>query len=250
MRDWPTGFDCFQWVRIVGNVRIMPALSPNGLMAHQDFPVEPYEAVHARVASRWSSEPSYFQYSGAWNALAYRFHGAIDAGVKFQKSLKDSGSHPAPHQRYQQEEALFSFFSNGFSAFEALFYALFSVGSFMDPPAFPLNAPKDQQRVSPSHTADAFKRAFPSDPLLDAFASLFADAAYLRWRDMRNVLTHRAAPGRRVYVGIGTDDAPPVEWKLNELPLDSALVPKHQRELAQLISDVVIAAERFLMTRI
>jgi hypothetical protein len=67
---------------------------------------------------------------------------------------------------------------------------------------------------------------------------------------MRNVLTHRAAPGRRVYVGIGTDDAPPVEWKLNDLPLNDALVPKHQGELAHLISDVVLAAERFLTTRI
>lgn len=77
----------------------------------------------------------------------------------------------------------------------------------------------------------------------------FSDPGYQRWRDMRNILTHRAAPGRRVYVGIGADDAPPVEWKLNDLPLDAALVPKHQRELAQLISDVISAAETFLATR-
>lgn len=227
----------------------MPALSNNGLTAHQDFPVAPYEAVHAQVGFRWSQEASYFQYAGAWNALAYRFHGAVDAGARFQKSLKAFGAHPAPHQRYQQEEALFNFFSNGFATFEATFYGLFAVGSFIDPEAFPLATPKEQQRVSPSHTAEAFKRAFPNDLILDAFASLFADPSYQRWRDMRNVLTHRAAPGRRVYVGIGTDDAPPVEWKLNDMPLDAALVPKHQRELAHLISDVVSAAERFLNTR-
>ena len=76
-----------------------------------------------------------------------------------------------------------------------------------------------------------------------------ADPAYQRWRDMRNVLTHRAAPGRRVYVGLGADDAPPVEWKLNGLPLDSGLVPNHQRELSQLIGDVLSAAVTFLATR-
>jgi len=227
----------------------MPTLSNNGLNAHQDFPAAPYEDVHVRVASLWSQEASYFHYTGAWNALAYRFHGAVDAGAKFQKSLNDFGSHPGPHQRYQQEEALFNFFSNGFAAFEAMFYGLFAIGSFINPPAFPLITPKEQQRVSPSYTADAFKRAFASDPILDAFTTLFADPSYQRWRDMRNVLTHRAAPGRRVYVGIGTDDAPPVEWKLNDLPLDTALVPKHQGELAQLISDVVIAAGKFLHAR-
>ena len=224
----------------------MPALTPNGLTPHDDFPFDPYEAVHAKVAAKWSGTASYYQYSGAWNALAYRFHGSIDAGAKFQKSLKDFGAHPAPHQRYQQEEALFNFFSNGFAAFEALFYGLFAVGSFIDTIAFPLTTPKEEQRVSPSHTNDAFKRAFPGDPILGVFANLFSDAAYQRWRDMRNVLTHRAAPGRRMYVGIGSNDAPPVEWKLNSLPLDSALVPKHQRELSRLISAVLSAADTFV----
>ena len=228
----------------------MPALSNNGLTAHQDFPAALYEAVHAQVEARWSQEASYFQYTGAWNALAYRFHGAVDAGAIFQKSLKDFGSHPAPHQRYQQEKALFNFFSNGFAAFEAMFYGVFTVGSFINPSAFPLTTPKERQRISPAHTADAFKRAFPNDPILDAFANLLADPSYQRWRDMRNVLTHRAAPGRRVFVGIGTDDAPPVEWKLNDQPLNDLLVPEYQRELAHLISDVVLAAEKFLSIRI
>ena len=227
----------------------MTVLSNNGLTAHQDFPVEPYEIVHARAANRWSQEASYSHYTGAWNALAYRFHGALDAGARFQKSLKDFGPHPAPHQRYQQEEALFNFFSNGFAAFEAMFYGLFAIGSFIDAQAFPLTTPKDRQRVSPSSTADAFQRVFPNDLILDAFAGLFADPSYQRWRDMRNILTHRAAPGRRMYVGIGTDDAPPVEWKLNDLALDAALVQKHQRELAHLIANVLLATDKFLNSR-
>lgn len=228
---------------------MMPALTPNGLVPHGDFPFQPYEAIHAAVAGLWSGESSYPQYSGAWNALAYRFHGSIEAGARFQKSLKNFGTHPAPHQRYEQEEALFSFFSNGFATFEALFYGLFAIGSFMDRAAFALVTPKDEQRVSPVRAWEAFKLAFPGDPLLDAFAGLFDDPAYQRWREMRNVLTHRAAPGRRVYVGLGTDDAPPVEWKLNGLPLDSNLVPNHQRELAQLIGGVLSAAATFLATR-
>lgn len=227
----------------------MQPLALNGLIPHRDFPAELYEEVHADVVARWSGAPSYRHYSSAWNALAYRFHGAVDAGCEFQRSLKNFGAHPAPQQRFQQEVALFNFFSNGFAAFEALFYGLFGVGSFIDAAAFPLTTPREQQRVSPSHTNDAYKRAFPGDPILGAFAGFFNDPSYQRWRDMRNVLTHRAAPGRRMYVGIGSDDAPPVEWKLNELPLDSALVPNHQSELAQLISGVLSAAKTFVATQ-
>jgi hypothetical protein len=227
----------------------MPNLTNNGLASHVDFPLAHYEAVHAAVVGRWSTAASYQQYSGAWNALAYRYHGAVEAGAKFQKSLRDSGPNPAPQQRFEQEQSLFNFFSNGFSAFEALFYGLFAIGSFIDPGAFPLETQKEQQRVSPSFANEVFKRAFPSDPILSAFLNLFSDPAYQRWRDMRNVLTHRAAPGRRMYVGIGRDDTPPVEWKLNDLPLNAALVPGHQTELARLIADVLSAAVTFLESR-
>lgn len=227
----------------------MSDLKSNGLTPHADFPSELYNAVHAKVVARWSADPNYHQYAGAWNALAYRFHGSVEAGSKFQKSLKGYGAHPAPHQRFEQEEALFNFFSNGFAAFEALFYGLFAIGSFIDAIAFPLATQKEQQRVSPTYTSEAFRRTFPADPLVVTFASLFCNPAYQSWRDMRNILTHRAAPGRRVYVGIGTDDAPPVEWKLNNMPLDATLVPERQTELAKLISDVISAADTFLATR-
>lgn len=36
------------------------------------------------------------------------------------------------------------------------------------------------------------------------------------------VLIHRTAPGRRIYVSIGGDDALPTEWKLNSVPLDES----------------------------
>jgi hypothetical protein len=143
------GGGLLQQINAQRHTRGMPTLTSNGLISHEDFPFQPYEAVHANMVARWSTTASYPQFSGAWNALAYRFHGAIDAGIKFQKSLSDYGPHPGPHQRYQQEEAMFNFFSNGFAAFEALFYGLFAIGSFIDAAAFPLTTQKEQQRVSP-----------------------------------------------------------------------------------------------------
>lgn len=227
----------------------MPALSTNGLIPHPSFPVAPYEAVQAAVV-RWSGTDLYQHYSGAWNALAYRFQGAVDAGDRFQHSLATHGAHPIPQERYHQERALFEFFSNGFAAFEAAFYGAFAIGAFIDGTNFSLATPRDQQRVTPAQAAEAYRRAFPADPILAVIASLLADHAYLRWREMRNVLTHRTAPGRRMFVSLGADDAPPVEWKLNDLPIDEALVPNHQVELARLISDLLTGIETFITARV
>jgi hypothetical protein len=227
----------------------MPILTTNGLTPHPDFPVQPYEAVHAAVVRNWQNTEFYVHFSGAWNALAYRFQGAIEAGEQFQRSLIAHGAHPVPAERYEQERALFDFFSNGFSAFEAAFYGMFAIGAMIAPASFPLNAPRDQQRVSPNYTAEACKRAFPDDPLLRVFELVFADQAYQQWREVRNVLTHRTAPGRRIFVSIGQDDAPPVEWKLNDLPLDEALVVNRQAELARLICDILSGIEIFTSER-
>lgn len=227
----------------------MSALTTNGLMPHSDFPAGPYESIHAAVVGKWSNGEFYTHFSGAWNALAYRFHGTVDAGVQFQQSLTTHGPHPAPLERYQQERALFEFFSNGFSTFEAVFYGMFAIGAMIDPEKFPLTTARDQQRVSPAQSAEACKRAFPDDPLLNVFATLFEDQAYQRWREVRNVLTHRTAPGRRIYVSLGQDDASPVEWKLNDLPLDESLVANRQAELVRLISEVLSGIEKFTAER-
>lgn len=228
----------------------MPALSTNGLVPALGFPVASYEAVHAKVNSKWSTHALYEHYAGAWNALAYRFQGAVNAGESLASSFATHGASPIPQERFRQEHELFNFFSAGFSAFESSFYATFTIGAFLKPTDFPLHSPRDQQRVSPSQTVQAFKRAFPSDPLGDVFDALFADPAFQRWREVRNVLTHRTAPGRRIYVSIGADEEQPVEWKMNNIALDENLVPDRLNDLARLIDSVVAGIDVFLTNRI
>jgi hypothetical protein len=232
------------------HIVIMKPLTTNGLITSSDFPITPYEAVHSKVVKKWSAHPLYDHYAGSWNALAYRFQAATNAGTILNQSLRDFGASPPPLERYRQEHELFSFFSCGFSAFEAAFYAAFTLGAFLTPSAFPLTTPKDQQRISPNLTIDAYQRTFVNDPILDVFNVLVMDSAYQQWREVRNVLTHRTAPGRRVYVSIGDDAAPNVEWKLNNIQLDEKLVPNRQRELSRLVSDLVSGLDAFLIERI
>ena len=227
----------------------MKPLTTNGLVPALAFPIAPYEAVQAKVSKKWSTHPLYDHYVGSWNALAYRFQGAIDAGSAFSKSISEFGASPSPIERYKQEQELFNFFSCGFSAFEATFNAAFTFGAFILPASFSLSTPKDQQRVSPTLTMHTYNRAFVNDPILNVFSKLVADSAYQQWREVRNVLIHRTAPGRRIYVSIGDDAAPGVEWKLNNIKLDKELVPDRQHELGRLVGDLVSGLDTFLIGR-
>ena len=224
-------------------------LTTNGLVPADDFPTRPYEAIHETVSHSWGSHVLYDHYAGAWNAVAYRFHAAVDAAGVFQASLLTAGSSPTAEGRYHQDKALADFFGGGFSTFESVFYALHSIGAFLDANAFSLATPKAQQQVSPKQTSEVYRRAFPGDPILVAFEALFADPAYQEGREIRNILTHRTAPGRRMYVGIGKDDAPPTEWKLNNIPLDASMVPNRRRELARMLTSLIEGANVFVARR-
>lgn len=224
-------------------------LQTNGLIVPTDFPNTQYEAVHKIIESTQSGHDLYEHYSGAWNALAYRFCASIDSGNIFVASLRTHGATPPPQERYTQERALFEFYSSGFSVFESTFYGLYTIGAFLEPSVFSLSSQRDQQRVSPSRARDAFTLAFPRDPILDTFTSIFGHQEYQRWREVRNVLTHRAAPGRRLYVSLGSEDTPLTEWKLNNTPLDESIATTGRQNLSRLLTDLLTGAAHFVATR-
>src|SRR5437660_721685 len=169
-------------------------LTANGLVMPSDFPREPFEAIHTKLASSSSGrENLYAQFAGAWNALSYRHLALTEYGDAFAASLATFGTSPDAIRRYEQERDLFGFFSNGFAAFEAYFYALFAIGALLDSSAFPLVSPSHQQQVSPTHTIRTYAKAFHGDAIIAAFDKLASNPGYRQWRDIRNVLTHRTA---------------------------------------------------------
>ena len=86
--------------------------------------------------------------------------------------------------------------------------------------------------------------------MLTAFDAFFADPAYQEWREIRNILTHRTAPGRRMYVGIGNDDAPATEWKLNNIPMDATLIPARRAALVRAVDALLTAVEAFVAGKV
>lgn len=225
-------------------------LRPNGLEVPNNFPVVQYESIHKLIETNKADHQFYGHYSGAWNALAYRFHASIDHKDTFIYLIQEYGSTPPPEERYLQEKTLFDFFSSCFSTFEATFYGLYAIGNFINPTHFPLSSERDQQRVSPLNTYNAYIQAFPNDPMISSLSAFFANPEYQQLREIRNVLTHRTAPGRRMYISIGSEEAPATEWKLNDVPVDESIVESAMSELSRLLLQLLTAGEDFVKRHI
>jgi hypothetical protein len=197
-------------------------LKTNGLVMPGDFPTDHYNAIYDQtLAQVAAATPD--QFAGAWNAVAYRFLAMTDEEQTFTALVVNTA--PEPPIRYQQERSLFGFFSNGFSVFEATFYALFALGALLSPSHFPIATAKDQQKISPHATSAAFAKAVSTDPINAVIGGLLSNTEFIEWREIRNILTHRAAPGRTFFVSIGdVADAPlPDQWKIKGISLDTQM---------------------------
>lgn len=226
----------------------MPALSVNGLVMPADFPTAMFEGVQSVIRDRARlPDALYSEFAGAWNAVSYRYFAAIEYGESFSQSIKAHGSSPTPMQRYAQERDLFGFFCNGISTLESFYYGAFAIGSHLQPTVFPFASAKDLRRVTPGNTCGAFEKAFPGLPITATLRAVFDDPVHDEWSDIRNVLTHRTAPGRVMYASFGGSDPQlPDEWKLLNIVLDENMTGQRRRGLANLLGTLVGSFEHFV----
>lgn len=214
-----------------------------------DFPAAEYESIVHRVQLHSPRLGHLYEhFGGAWNAISYRFLAATENETAFTQSIARFGGGLDPSERHRQESHLFAFFANGFAAFESCFYGLFSLGAHLSPPHFPMNTARDHQSISPSSTKAAISKAFSSDPINGVLQVVTGDPAYIEWREIRNILTHRTAPGRTVFVGIGDDNLPD-QWKINQIPLDVTMAPQRRANLSRLLEMLLQGIDEFVRLR-
>ncbi len=218
---------------------IKKGLITNGLVMSDSFPVEFYENIYNIIVKSFGKHQFYEHYSGAWNALSYRYQASIQYGDDFINTLDVFGTTPNPLDRFTQEKLLFNFYSSVFSTFESTYYGLYSIGHFISPKHFPISSPKDQQRISLNSTKEAYLKAFPTDQIADLFDTIANNQQYIKIKEIRNVLSHRTAPGRRMFVGIDMRNTPITEWKLNNTPLDKKLILECVESLSQQINYIL-----------
>lgn len=222
-------------------------LSNNGLAMPAEFPRLEYEAVMANALKRAQQGEAYEQFLEAWNAVAFRVLAVRDYEKEFSVSLAKQDRSAAA--RYQQERQLFGFFSNGYSVIDACFYAAFSLGALLKKDAFPIATPKDRQRITPNSTQAAFLKSFPDDVFCSLLAEIATHQALIEWREVRNVLTHRSAPGRRMFVSFSSDHQLADEWKLNGIVLNKEMAPFRRKQLEEWLVQFIAGLNSFTAKR-
>ena len=221
-----------------------------------DFPLTAVESIHAHLSDRHpdaNQTTEWMEWANALNGVLYRFLACDEDGRAAISSLEANTSPPQP-ERYRQERSLFGFFFNGLSAVECLMYGLYFVASLADPTGFPETV--DRREVTPRFVTDRFTThaTFGTERIALAIDVLTASQELAEWRDLRNFLGHRGAPGRTFYEGGNRHGG--VDWNLPipQVDVTTLLEPSELRRrrewLAAQLREVCDAANAFVVTHV
>lgn len=221
----------------------MPRLTSVGLDVPSDFPQAAYESVNKRAAAKKSQHYSLF--AGGWNAVAYRFVMANDANIAFAKAFAAGGRMPPAPERQVQEEALFTFFSASYAVIDSAFFALHGLLAIIGSSGIQVDDAA-QRKVGPKSVVQELNRLFPNTPSLPLLSAVLANPKLDDLQYLRNVLNHRAIPGRNAFMG--GDKHGKAEWSLRgTVEIDASLTGDFRSYLGAATTDIVSAIEGFAL---
>jgi hypothetical protein len=145
------------------------------------------------------------------------------AGIALADSLDQSTSPPQP-ERYRQDRLLFSFLVEGLSCIECFYYGFYFVGAMIDASAF--DTEQEPKRVTTHLVVQRYRDRFPADEMTRSLTATDDSTEIEAWRCVRNVLAHRASPGRAFFAG-----SPDADW-LGE-PLSGSRIRERRLWLAE-----------------
>src|SRR5829696_5705306 len=126
-------------------------LRMNNLDMPPSFPEEQFDRIYLAV-DRFRQNANHLQFQGAWNAVAYRYLAMTEYDKRFTASVKSHGRGPGEPERYCQERDLFGFASSAYSMFDAVHYAMFVAGSFVDSTNFEIANELDERKINFGNT--------------------------------------------------------------------------------------------------
>lgn len=221
-----------------------PILKSLGISPGIGFPCVTYDSLSSQLGiATLMGLPAWKQFAGAWNAVAYRYKACAEHDIAFTESFNRSSASPSQPERYIQERELFGFFCTGFSAMEACCYALFSIASLHNPSNFRLSTDEHFRVTTVGRIARAFNNYFPGKAFTTILLKIYLSKEFNDWKEARNILTHRAQPGRTAYVG-GEKDEQTV-WQLCDISIDQRTTSSRMHWLRQTINDLVGCAASF-----
>jgi hypothetical protein len=211
-----------------------------GIRMPADFALEPYEVIHRQMTAHLARTP-WLEWAGAWNAIAYRFVSMADHDAAFRRLIARSDA-PPPPERYRQERELFGFFVNGLAVVESVSYGAFAMASIHDPTGFPMTTPGQKKAVTPTLTADRFRKSTLGTEFSAKISGLINSTEFREWSDVRNVVAHRVSPARVIWRG--GEKSGQAHWM--DIPLNDATTTTRRQwlstELAELLRAVAVFA--------
>jgi hypothetical protein len=209
-----------------------------------EFPSEDCEAFKERVMLYQNDHPGTLgEFTAAMLAVEYRFKAASEYDEAFTASVSmPGGDAPESIERYRQERNLFGFFANGLSVIECACYAFYDVGKALQSSIFSA----ELWEINPNLTKDAFQRAYGSERLTACLRTLVKSPVYKGWQRARNILVHRAAPGRVISLGASRS----TEWKIDGTPFDAEMTSSRMKWLTKTVQDLIAAARSFANDRL
>jgi hypothetical protein len=229
----------------------MSVVNTTGLDMPNDFAVGPYEEIHNYLKQKRSiHEIAWDEYAAAWNAISYRFYSLSECDIAYTKYQNNSGNTPPPLERYLQERELFSFFINGLSTIESLCYGMYAIGSIIEPTSFIMQGEENFRNINANKVCEQFMRKYPLDDFTNHLNTLLRSTEYENWKQIRNILAHRSAPGRNIHVTLGGENSEKATvWKImtpQEITLDAATTSERRIWISNNLKMLLESAFQFV----
>lgn len=169
----------------------------------QAYPTEQAERVYRYLLDQMPTDSIPRALMGhGFKGVAYRFRATTEYQSEFETLFgAPGGAAPPLKDYYRQERALFGFFVSGFSCIESFAFALHAIGAYYMPNTFSI---EDQRKVAPSIVAETLKKCWPSALVTMIMNKLVQDEIFKTWKNIRNVLSHRAIPPRDITISFGS----------------------------------------------
>lgn len=217
------GFAAMPWLRVVWR-----AVTRAGEIADQRMHSPEINADWQRL-----HRFEYDHFYNAWVGVASRFRACGVHSENFTALFQETRGRAQDEQAYQEDDALFGFFTNGLSTLECFYYSVYALGALIVAPTQKPSVPPSAQfpllthrvdsayrragprSITPEATRNAYRQAFPGLPLTELLDRMQKDARYKEWSDIRNILAHRVASiGRTIQergpFGFFSHDEPPL----------------------------------------
>jgi hypothetical protein len=157
-----------------------------------------YEAFNRRLRNDPMLLPAVLSFYGAKSAVILRMRAVDTIAGKFKKfANQPNRSAQRLHRLPKENQLLFDFFANGWSALESFCFGSYYLGVGIDSRKFDME--KKRQTIAPEVVLESFRDFAPTDKFTLGLEKCLKSPKFTVIDAMRNSLLHSVAPGRTLH---------------------------------------------------